>query len=508
MSLEEARLKDAVKWMHEAEKHTEKGWFKKPDWDLAAQYYEKAATSFKAGKSYDQAVQAFVKASDAMAMASSIFMAARAMENAATVALQNLSQPERAADMYKKASEYYTQNMTPDRAAEMLEKSAKAMEPVSVDTAINLYIGALNIYDAEDRARYATDTFKRAISLMVKHRRFDNALETLQRLGMVQEKTSNKTAYYKTLLSIVIIRLAAGDEVDAGKRFQSFCSVDGFVRSEECAIAHAMLDAFEHRDQQYFDQTASRQHIGFLDNEIAKLVRSIKVSTDLIGGGGFEDPNAPRPGSGGPPGNAGYGQPGPYDNKQQQQQGFPPSFQQQPYQQPGFQQGPPPPPLPSSHQQQFQQGPPPPPAPAQQFQQHDYKQPRPTNPSRDQFQQPPQHQQGPPQGGLYQAHPTGGYTEDPAPPRYTPNRSHHPDAERNSSDWSALTEKPSQQQQPSPQAPSHHHDQQHQAPYQPAPPPQHQYQPPQQQQQQPFQGQGQGQSSSSRYLDGDSDDLL
>ncbi|KAF9973729.1 hypothetical protein BGZ73_002998 [Actinomortierella ambigua] len=486
MSLEEARLKDAVKWMHEAEKHTEKGWFKKPDWDLAAQYYEKAATSFKAGKSYDQAVQAFVKASDAMAMASSIFMAARAMENAANVALQNLNQPERAADMYKKASEYYTQNMTPDRAAEMLEKSAKAMEPISVDAAVNLYSGALNIYEAEDRARFATDTYKRAISLMVKHRRFDNALETLQRLGMVQEKTTNKTAYYKTLLSIVIIRLAAGDEVDAGKRFQSFCSVEGFVRSEECAIAHAMLDAFEHRDQQYFDQTASRQHIGFLDNEIAKLVRSIKVSTDLIGGGGFEDPNAPRPG--GQPGNNGFGQPGPYDNNQQK--GFQPSFQQNPYQQPGFQQGPPPPN--ASHQQQFQQGPPP---PAQQFHQHDYKQPRPTNPPRDQY------QQGPPQGGVYQAHPATGYSEDPAPPRYTPNRN-HPDAERNSSDWSALTEKPSQQQQPPPPPPPQHQHQ-HQAPYQAGPPAPHQ-----QHQQQPFQGHGQGQPSSSRYLDNDDDDLL
>ncbi|KAG0228642.1 hypothetical protein BGW42_002062 [Actinomortierella wolfii] len=491
MSLEESRLKDAVKWMHEAEKHTEKGWFKKPDWDLAAQYYEKAATSFKAGKSYDQAVQAFVKASDAMAMASSMFMAARAMENAANVALQNLNQPERAAEMYKKASEFYMQNMTPDRAAEMLEKSAKAMEPVSVDAAINLYIGALNIYEAEDRARYATDTFKRAISLMVKHRRFDHALETLQRLGTVQEKSANKTAYFKTLLSIVIIRLAAGDEVDAGKRFQSFCAVDGFVRSEECAIAHAMLDAFEHRDQQYFDQTASRQHIGFLDNEIAKLVRSIKVSTDLIGGGGFEEPNAPRPG--GPPGNVGYGQPGPYDTKQQ---GFQPSFQQNTYQQP-------PPP---QHHQQFQQGPPPP----QQFHQQDYKQPRPMNPSRDQFQPqtpnppPQQHQsqfqQGPPNGGIYQAHPPAGYSEDPAPPRYTPNRN-HPDAERNSSDWSALTEKPSQQQQ---QQPPHHNfqqQQQHQAPYQAGPPPPHSQQ---HQQQQPIPNQ----SSSARYLDGDEDDLL
>lgn len=55
----------------------------------------------------------------------SYFMAGRALENGGNIALQNLGQPERAADMYKRASELFMQNMTPDRAAEMLEKSAK-----------------------------------------------------------------------------------------------------------------------------------------------------------------------------------------------------------------------------------------------------------------------------------------------------------------------------------------------------------------------------------------------
>ena len=83
------------------------------------------AQSFKAAKSYEQSVQAFVKTSEAMINATSLFMAGRALENGGNIALQNLGQPERAADMYKRASELFMQNMTPDRAAEMLEKSAK-----------------------------------------------------------------------------------------------------------------------------------------------------------------------------------------------------------------------------------------------------------------------------------------------------------------------------------------------------------------------------------------------
>lgn len=90
-----------------------------------AQRPSQTAQSFKAAKSYEQSVQAFVKTSEAMINATSLFMAGRALENGGNIALQNLGQPERAADMYKRASELFMQNMTPDRAAEMLEKSAK-----------------------------------------------------------------------------------------------------------------------------------------------------------------------------------------------------------------------------------------------------------------------------------------------------------------------------------------------------------------------------------------------
>ncbi|KAF8925256.1 hypothetical protein BGZ58_000969, partial [Dissophora ornata] len=312
-ALEESRLREAIKFMHEADKNTEKSWFKKPDWDIAAQYYEKAAQAFKAGKSYEQSVQAFIKASDAMVNSTSLFMAGRALENAGAVCLQNLGQPERAADIYKRASELFMQNMTPDRAAEVLEKGAKAMEPISVDAAMDLYIQACNIYEGEERAKYATDTYKRTIALLVKHKRFEKATEILLRLGNVQSNAASKSPYYKTLLSIVIVQLAAGDEVEAGKKFQEFCGVDGFVRCEESAVAHAMLDAFEHRDQNHYNHAAARQQVGFLDNEIARLARNIVISNDLISGGGYIDPS-----NNGGPGPAG----GPYNGNNSNNNGY------------------------------------------------------------------------------------------------------------------------------------------------------------------------------------------
>ncbi|KAG0366006.1 hypothetical protein BC939DRAFT_448103 [Gamsiella multidivaricata] len=444
--LEEARLKDAIKFMHEADKNTEKSWFKKPDWDIAAQYYEKAAQSFKAGKSYEQSVQAFIKASDAMISATSYFMAGRALENGGNVCLQNLGQPERAADMYKRASELFMQNMTPDRAADMLEKGAKAMEPISVEAAMDLYIGACNIYENEDRAKYATDTYKRTISLLVKHRRFDKATEILIRLGNVQAGTANKFAYYKTLLSVIIVQLAAGDEVEAGKKFQEFCAVDGFVRSEESAVAHAMLDAFEHRDQNYYNQAAARQHVGFLDNEVARLARSIVISNDLISGGGYVD-GPPPPG------------PGPQNTRNI----FSNGYSSQP--------------------------------PPQQY-----------NNNNSSFGNPNQYQGQPPQRQQQQQQPStsGGYNITPTAGARSTHPAHLQD-ERSEADWHALTEGA-----PPAAVPHHQQNQNMHQPYPQQPNQQQRSQPPQQPQQtqQPQQHPGVPPPGRNYYQDEEDDGLL
>ncbi|CAG8501239.1 7238_t:CDS:2 [Gigaspora margarita] len=64
--LEDSKIQEAVRYLAQGDKATEKNWFKKPEWDIAGQNYEKAASCFKAARSYDQAIQAYQKASDAL----------------------------------------------------------------------------------------------------------------------------------------------------------------------------------------------------------------------------------------------------------------------------------------------------------------------------------------------------------------------------------------------------------------------------------------------------------
>ncbi|KAF9582656.1 hypothetical protein BGW38_010929 [Lunasporangiospora selenospora] len=219
-----SRLQDALHYMREANKYAERGIFKKPDWDLAAQNYEKAAQAFKAAQSYNEAVSAYVKSSDAMLHSFSHFMAGRALENAAAILELNLGPPEHVADLYRRAGNLYLQDFKPDRAAEMLVKGAKALENASLEKAIKEYMNACNLYESENLERYATDAFKSFIGMLVRNNRLGQAIEILQRLGNIQSKTPNVYSYYKTLLSIVVVQLAIGDEVEAENRFRAFCN--------------------------------------------------------------------------------------------------------------------------------------------------------------------------------------------------------------------------------------------------------------------------------------------
>lgn len=54
--------------------------------------------------------------------------------------------------------------------------------------------------------------------------RYDRAMDMLHRQSVVLQKLTNRGALHKANLSIVILGLAMGDEVEANKQFHNFCS--------------------------------------------------------------------------------------------------------------------------------------------------------------------------------------------------------------------------------------------------------------------------------------------
>ncbi|KAI8809571.1 soluble NSF attachment protein [Cladochytrium replicatum] len=278
----DSKVREGMELMAAGEKALSKKSFfggKKPDYDDAVHLFEQAAIIFKNGRAYDQAVEAHIKAADCHKNLDSLFLAAKQLESAANISVQQTRRLDEAADLYRRTSDYFLAHGSPDRAAEMLEKAAKAMEPVNLDAAIQLYDDACSTYEAEEKLRFGLDTFKRYIALLIRSKRYAKAVEVSLRLVDANLKIENRSGFNRQGLATVIITLLVGDEVAAGKHFASFASVNGFVDSEDGRTAAELLKAFDSRDSGLLEETLKRSSIQFLDNEVARAAMTLKIAS-------------------------------------------------------------------------------------------------------------------------------------------------------------------------------------------------------------------------------------
>ncbi|KAJ1952956.1 hypothetical protein IWQ62_006102, partial [Dispira parvispora] len=287
-------------YLAEAQKHTRSGWFRKPEWDIAGQMYEKAANSFKASREPNKAIAAYEKAAEAMSKFGSIYLAAKSIENAASLAQQS-HDTRRAVELFTKASDLYVAyGSSPDRAATMLEHAAEQCESLDPDRAIELYRQGCAIYESEERYRMAIDPIKRAVGCAVRHQRFPMALDFLTQLAKATQVLIRRSELDKACLSKVIVLLAMDDIVEARKQLDEWSLSDpSQARSEwapssginperslgdmsqEAQVAQTLVDAFEQWDAEKLQEALTTpkhaQTLQFLVPDVARLTRSFRL---------------------------------------------------------------------------------------------------------------------------------------------------------------------------------------------------------------------------------------
>ncbi|KAJ2821788.1 hypothetical protein GGI24_004117, partial [Coemansia furcata] len=248
--MESSSLKLAQGFFKDAQKASKGGWFSKPEWDIAAQYLDKAATAFKAARHYEEAADCYVKASDAYVQINAVYLAAKCYENAATLADTHIKDHEMAVTYYSRASDLYrSQGAAADKAAEMMESAAKVCQDIDTNRTIQLYDSALSIYENEDRGRFGVETFKRTIRYLLDKGRLSEAVDIQMRLSAVCEHVNNRFELNKSNLSVIIILLSFGDSVEAGKKLEEFRQDTTFTRSKEAAAAERLVQAYSDGDQ-------------------------------------------------------------------------------------------------------------------------------------------------------------------------------------------------------------------------------------------------------------------
>ncbi|KAH6570708.1 hypothetical protein BASA50_007180 [Batrachochytrium salamandrivorans] len=272
----------------------------KPDYDDALQNFEQAANLYRTQKDYTSSVEALHQVAECHRNLSSMFLAAKALETAANLLSQSSNDPARAGPVYRQASEYFLAQGSPDRAGEMLEKAAKAYESVDAGTAIEYYTESCTLYEEEGRLRFGVDTFKRAVGFCIRSQRFEQAVALSIRLENGYLKIDNQPLFNRQALTNVILQLSVGNEAMAQQRLDESMQKNGrLCQTDEGQVAQDLLTAFQTGDAALFEGLMRSSSIRFLDNDVGKLVKALKIDPSKApargGGGNSSQVDAPIP---------------------------------------------------------------------------------------------------------------------------------------------------------------------------------------------------------------------
>ncbi|CAD7078536.1 unnamed protein product [Hermetia illucens] len=281
------KIEEGQELIRQAEKSLKTSLLKwRPDYEVAADEYQKAATCFRLAKSYDQCKDCFHKAADCHKQARSWFHAAKCYEQIILILKEtnNLTQVEEFAN---RACHLYQQHGSPESAASALDKAAKVLEANSPEAALRLYQHAIEVVMNEDSTRQAAEYASKISRLMVKLGMYDQAADALRREIGLNQQTESYGAIGRLAVVLVLVQLARGDNVAAEKAFKEWgncCDV------QEVQTLEMLLQAFDDEDPDAAKQALASPFIRSMDVEYSRLARDLPLPK-----ASYKSPNAGNP---------------------------------------------------------------------------------------------------------------------------------------------------------------------------------------------------------------------
>ncbi|RNF13745.1 putative Gamma-soluble NSF attachment protein (SNAP-gamma) (N-ethylmaleimide-sensitive factor attachment protein, gamma) [Trypanosoma conorhini] len=312
---------EAAALMKSAEKHSQKKLFRRPDWDTAANEYEKAARIYTFLEDTTRASDAWRKASETHQKAENKYFAALAMENLAIFLAEQArkgiagraSLLNTAVEVYCEASKLYALNDMFDRQADTLKKAAEVIDPTTALAAApsEEVDGAKLQQERQQRVQQVAGFFREGVDVLEEHIEdkpvlatqlpelyrswmlthlhngdVKGAVEVLeQELGIrtdprkkgIFERLGQPHRSAKVGLEIIVLCLSCGDEVWAAQEMNKLRSVAGFLTSKEEATANALLASFEDRDEEQLQAAVKDQTLQFITIDISRTARKLKL---------------------------------------------------------------------------------------------------------------------------------------------------------------------------------------------------------------------------------------
>ncbi|KAK3571591.1 hypothetical protein QTP86_015330 [Hemibagrus guttatus] len=282
------KINEANEHIAKAEKYLKTSFMKwKPDYDSAASEYAKAAVAFKNAKQLEEAKDAYLLEAEAHTNNKT------ALEQAGMM-LKDMQRLPEAIQYIEKASMMYIENGTPDTAAMALDRAGKLIEPVDLSKAVDLYQKAASVFENEERLRQAVELLGKASRLLVRQKKFDEAVVSIQKEKNMYRDIENYPTCFKKTIAQVLVHLHRADYVAADKCVRESYSIPGFSGSEDCIALEQLLQGYDQQDEDQVARVCNSPLFKYMDNDYAKLAITLNVP-----GGGKKKKATAAPGDGG-----------------------------------------------------------------------------------------------------------------------------------------------------------------------------------------------------------------
>ncbi|XP_046360371.2 gamma-soluble NSF attachment protein-like [Haliotis rufescens] len=276
-SFSDRKLSEGLEHIRLAEKCMKTSLFKwKPDVDGAVDEYRKAATSFKNAKAYDEAKDMYLKTAELQQQSGATFHAAKSFEQAAMICKEN-KEIDQCLHLMQTAAVMFQEHGTPDTAALTLDKAAKMVEMNQPEKAIDIYLKACDVAEIEDRPRQCAEYIGKAARLMIRCRRYVDAVKTMKKEIDYYTECENFELLNKVIMGTVLVHLTQEDYVAADLFFKSCLTLTTFGCSEEAGALEDLLTAYDQGDEEMGRRTLKLPLFKYLDNAFAKLARDLVI---------------------------------------------------------------------------------------------------------------------------------------------------------------------------------------------------------------------------------------
>ncbi|XP_052860021.1 gamma-soluble NSF attachment protein-like [Anopheles cruzii] len=269
-----SKIEEAQEHIRQAEKCLKTSILKwRPDFDNAAEEYNKAATCFRNAKSLDQSRDCLMKSSDCHRQNRALFHAAKCLDQAILICkeMNNLGDIRKLAE---RACHLYQQHGSPESGATVLDKAAKILEQTHPEDALQLYKQAVEVVTIEDSTRQGAEYASKVARIMVKLGMYDQAADAIRREIGLHQQVGSDGAIGRLAVALVLVQLARGDYVAAEKAFKEWGNC---CDSAEVQTLESLLLAYDDEDPELAQRALSSPFIRHMDLEYARLARDLPL---------------------------------------------------------------------------------------------------------------------------------------------------------------------------------------------------------------------------------------